>query len=1022
MQFVMKQNTLVCPFAAPFEVDVHKTPQSILLEGKYWKRKCNVITAEYKKWRRFYVSKALGANNIVDTTSELDFLEWSPRSSESLFLVSDNMPNDTLISTLSQYPFSLSRDIAPGTSRAEFIQPSLAQLEDLMDLDFDLLNGSRLPSVPEEGSDDVLRVIDYSESIGTAIGQDSSLLVASLPDNNNSSGITDPGRSSSISQHQHQSSISAIAPSTIDTVFVQTLTDAPSASSPAIDTSTFQQQPQLGNVVGPTPHLGQQPAIVSSNVPLVPGNIGNTASSDEINKNSKARTCRSLYKPLGRPHNYDRSEPTTHQRLAYSIVSQPRVAENTSTNFFQSSAYQVQPAGIIEAPRTSPNQSSLTYNIQPQSSDCTGTQMNLPDNTIAGSSTSNMVIQSGESKHLIHSQSLPVQNQATDQISPRSVSMPAAPNYSPMLPTQDTLQASMLQSQQRDAFKGFVHPQTSSYKPYHSHQPPYKVPAQNTLTYGSTGRSMRHSSPPHGHQAQNVGSPQQPSVGQSQQRLQDLQLQQQQPQPQQNRLSPHPDKAMYRSHSLPNNASFAVPRAQLKQSTNSRTRSNSTATKQPGSSNRLPINAEEPRAFHVLFPANSESALARLLTNNDIKWQNTSGTNVSRGSYEESYARQMQQQQQEFGRFQQPAVSNPLSSISSPLQLSLSQPNLQLPQVQSSAPSSSSVLSFAPSPSYSVAAVHDSSIDSIMDNDAAMSPAGNVSGLSEANNTSVCSPNAVCGGNNTRGGNSTRACGNSTCLGDCTTCTAGCGTSTGVVSNRTTRTDSQRRSGHLHAEQKRRYNIKSGFDVLHSLIPQLQQNPTAKLSKAAMLQKGAEYIRQLRSERDVTIERINVLRRELNGLSNSVSNLQTTLPASGAPLPRQRTGHAMEQFHQNVRQGSTVNWKYWIFGLIFEPLMLSFDQNVSDASLEELCRSCALWVDQHCSLVETRPAVSNKLCQLSTQTDILSDPPTSLEEEAMKAIAVWLSVSSSKSDPNSNSSKHHDNDPSNPKPGPSGYK
>ena len=89
--------------------------------------------------------------------------------------------------------------------------------------------------------------------------------------------------------------------------------------------------------------------------------------------------------------------------------------------------------------------------------------------------------------------------------------------------------------------------------------------------------------------------------------------------------------------------------------------------------------------------------------------------------------------------------------------------------------------------------------------------------------------------------------------------------------------ETHRRAGHIHAEQKRRYNIKNGFDMLHSLIPQLQQNPNAKvnafffnsslsfiylniilfnlsfvqLSKAAMLQKGADYIKQLRTERNI---------------------------------------------------------------------------------------------------------------------------------------------------------------------------
>lgn len=41
--------------------------------------------------------------------------------------------------------------------------------------------------------------------------------------------------------------------------------------------------------------------------------------------------------------------------------------------------------------------------------------------------------------------------------------------------------------------------------------------------------------------------------------------------------------------------------------------------------------------------------------------------------------------------------------------------------------------------------------------------------------------------------------------------------------------ENQRRAGHIHAEQKRRYNIKNGFDMLHSLIPQLQQNPNSKV-------------------------------------------------------------------------------------------------------------------------------------------------------------------------------------------------
>lgn len=37
-----------------------RTPQTVVLEGKYWKRHAAVIKAEYRKWRKNYKSKAIG--------------------------------------------------------------------------------------------------------------------------------------------------------------------------------------------------------------------------------------------------------------------------------------------------------------------------------------------------------------------------------------------------------------------------------------------------------------------------------------------------------------------------------------------------------------------------------------------------------------------------------------------------------------------------------------------------------------------------------------------------------------------------------------------------------------------------------------------------------------------------------------------------------------------------------------------------------------------------------------------------
>lgn len=117
--------------------------------------------------------------------------------SNDIFMITDNMPTDTLFSTLAQYPFPDSREIgkclsylagkfrrstfakhwtnltpfsARGAGRADFIQPSLGplqpNLDDLMDLDLDFLNFPRLAPVPEEASDDLLKAIEYNYTLG----------------------------------------------------------------------------------------------------------------------------------------------------------------------------------------------------------------------------------------------------------------------------------------------------------------------------------------------------------------------------------------------------------------------------------------------------------------------------------------------------------------------------------------------------------------------------------------------------------------------------------------------------------------------------------------------------------------------------------------------------------------------------------------------------------------------------------------------------------------------------------------
>ncbi|VDH95438.1 MAX-like protein X [Mytilus galloprovincialis] len=189
---------------------------------------------------------------------------------------------------------------------------------------------------------------------------------------------------------------------------------------------------------------------------------------------------------------------------------------------------------------------------------------------------------------------------------------------------------------------------------------------------------------------------------------------------------------------------------------------------------------------------------------------------------------------------------------------------------------------------------------------------------------------------------------------------------------------------HRSSEQKRRFNIKHGFDTLHVLIPAIMQNSNAKISKAAMLQKTAEYCKKLKQERAQMHNEAEILRNEIETLNNAIGQCQAQLPATGVPVTRQRADQLKKMFDEYVKNRTLTNWKFWIFSKIIAHLFDTFNAMVSTSSTEELCRTTLSWLDQHCSLVNLRPDVTNALTSLSTTTSILSDP-SKLPEQATKA-------------------------------------
>ncbi|XP_005755627.1 carbohydrate-responsive element-binding protein-like, partial [Pundamilia nyererei] len=194
-----------------------------------------------------------------------------------------------------------------------------------------------------------------------------------------------------------------------------------------------------------------------------------------------------------------------------------------------------------------------------------------------------------------------------------------------------------------------------------------------------------------------------------------------------------------------------------------------------------------------------------------------------------------------------------------------------------------------------------------------------------------------------------------------------------------------RRITHISAEQKRRFNIKLGFDTLHNLVTTLSSQPSIKISKATTLQKTAEYITKMQQERAQLHEEAQKLKEEIQLLNTAINTCQQQLPATGVPITRQRFDHMREKFREYVRTQTLQNWKFWIFSIIMEPLFESYNGMVSTASVEDLCRSTLTWMDQHCSLPALRPMVLSSLRLLSTTTAILTDPSL-LPEQATLAV------------------------------------
>ncbi|XP_011159268.2 MLX-interacting protein isoform X1 [Solenopsis invicta] len=861
MQFILKQNTLVCQFASPLDVDTHNKPEAVVLEGKYWKRKLAAVTAEYKKWRMFYRNKILGWTNKDGTEmmESMDMLDWGgmygttgsfgtgtgnafgnasgASGGESMMVDEDYMElmTDTLFSTISSNQplyFPDPREIARGASLADFIQPSLGPLQPNLDDFMDTLEplqeflNSKLPPVPEE--DDMFR--------NNTLNTNYSDLDLMTPINQmNEIGEHPTIKNEQTSQQQ--------LPREEQEASMQNLQYTAKIYT--------QPQPEATNVY-------RNNIVMSEDYTLQP----NFEASIITNQSIREKTRGSRATSSRNSHVIQQSQQQQQQQQRQQNIYQTTVQQqNSGFQTQQPQSYAME----IQAVRLTPVQN------QPQSVQITTLNDQSAVSRIpAITAVQNLVtVQHNYPGQAVNSQ-LQTQHQAIRPL-PTASPMSSKP-YKIVQPQQQCYKfPNLVQNLNAQPCKFSA----NSFKTH---------PTQQVVSVSSTEQSS---------QSQILLQCRPSGLDLTASTLH-------------TKLLPQPTTSNTEKDEI-----FAVPKYQIKSRNRSRSSSSLTA----------PRIHPPPLVSAVSDPAlnlNNNVLLAHLLTNKvtQVTTAQHITTPVTVQTMQTSNIQQTQPQRQTM----QPSTAQQI----------LLNANNQTHQS------------------------HNSPIGSPKDSSSnAHSPQGlSLSPLHSP--MSIGSPLSP-----TRG----------------------------YLKNESERGQykEQRRVGHIHAEQKRRYNIKNGFDLLHSLIPQLSQNSNAKLSKAAMLQKGADYIRQLKAERYQLKEEMESLKHQIECLNTSISNCQSMLPATGAPVSRHRTSKMKEMFDEYVRVRTQENWKFWIFSILLEPLMLSFNASVSTANIEDLYRSTLVWVDQHCSLVDLRPAVLNSLKSLCTATDILSDP-TRLPEEALAAV------------------------------------
>ena len=205
------------------------------------------------------------------------------------------------------------------------------------------------------------------------------------------------------------------------------------------------------------------------------------------------------------------------------------------------------------------------------------------------------------------------------------------------------------------------------------------------------------------------------------------------------------------------------------------------------------------------------------------------------------------------------------------------------------------------------------------------------------------------------------------------------------------------------AASKKGFTIQSGFDTLRSLIPSLNtgdpQNDSCKISKAALLTKGGDYLKELKTAKAQNALEIKERKESIAKLQGELKSLQSELPYGGKEAKRRRNKNSnsfesasqdtTDMFAEHARVCAVqTNWKYWVFSELVKPLAESFDRTLGHVNFEHTASNVSVWLDQCCGLPQLRQLMTEQLRKISVSTDILLEPDNFAHETVSRAANV----------------------------------